>query len=181
MNLLGLTSVLILIISLFYLEIKWGPDFSKTFSRLVARKRSSIIFYFITFTIFLSLFSIFITEIFIPKLQLPNTFLWIFAIGVVAQFICVVIPETGGIRTKVHLAAASVMSVSAFVQVIILPIYTQLSLLGVIICSLSLTVMLAIWLIVLTKHRLIKSELALQVIYFVCYLGTLLLAFLTKV
>lgn len=180
MNSLGLISVLYLIISLLYVEIKWGPVPGKTFSRLVAQKKSSIIFYFITFTIFLSLFSLFVVEIFTPELKLPIIFLWVFFISVISQFICVTVPETGGYKTRVHIASASVMSVSTFLQIILIITYAHLSLLGIIISSLSLSIMLAIWIIVLTNHRLVNNELAIQAVYFACYLGTILFVFYIK-
>lgn len=174
MTILGLASVLFLFISLFYVEIKWGPDYNKTFSRLVALKRPSIIFYFVIIVIFLSVFSLFITTSLVSELKHPELFLWVFFIGVISQLVCVTVPETGGYKTKVHLIAASVMSVSALLQVFLLFFYAQLQSLSTVICSLSLIVMLTIWFIILSKHRLIKNELALQILYFVCYLGTLL-------
>lgn len=173
MNTLGLVSVIGLVIALLYVQLKWGPAYDKTFSRLVARKRSSIIFYFVIFAVFLSLFSIYVTQYLVPRLQLPQIFLWVYFIGVAAQMICVSVPETGGLRSKIHIMAAGVMSLSVLLQVALL-LFVPLSLISFTICLLSLIVMIAIWIIVLVGHKFIRYELALQTTYFLCYLITLL-------
>lgn len=171
---LGLISVIALIISLIYAQIKWGPDYSKTFSRLVAQKRSSVIYYFIVFSVFLTTFSIFIATSFMPQFALTGLFTWVYFLGVVSQLICVIIPETGGYKTKIHIAAAGIMSASALLQIILLATLVRLSLLGNIICIISLLIMISIWLIISLKHSLVKYELGLQSLYFASYLGTLM-------
>lgn len=174
MKSLGTISVITLIISLIYAQIKWGPDYSKTFSRLVAQKRSSIVYYFIVFSVFLTTFSIFMTTSFIPQFALTGLFTWVYFLGVVSQLICVITPETGDYKTKVHLAAAGIMSTSALLQIILLATLVHLSLLSNIICIISLLVMISIWLIISLKHNLMKYELGLQSLYFASYLGTLI-------
>ena len=171
---LGLISVIALIISLIYAQIKWGPDYNKTFSRLVAKKRSSVIYYFIAFSIFLTAFSIFMITSFIPQFALTGLFTSVYFLGVASQLICVIIPETGGYKTKVHLVAAGIMSASVLMQIILLLTLARLSLLGNIMCIISLLIMISIWLIIALKHGLMKYELGLQSIYFISYLGALL-------
>jgi hypothetical protein len=170
---LGLISVIALIISLIYAQLKWGPDYSKTFSRLVAQRRSSVIYYFIVFSIFLTAFSIFMTTSFIPQFTLTGLFTWVYFLGVASQLICVIIPETGGYKTKIHLAAAGIMSSSVLLQMVLLATLAHLSLLSIITCTISLLIMISIWLIIMFKHDLMRYELGLQSIYFICYLGTL--------
>lgn len=175
MKILGLISVIALVISLVYTQTKWGPDYSKTFSRLVAQKRSSIIYYFIVFFVFLITFSIFVTTSFIPQFNLTGLFTWIYFLGIASQFICVAIPETGGYKTKIHLIAAGVMSASALAQVLLLIFLAKLSLLSLAVCTVSLLIMVSIWLVVILKHSLMRYELGLQSLYFTSYLGTLIL------
>lgn len=174
MKILGLISVIALITSLIYAQIKWGPDYSKTFSRLVAQKRSSILYYFTVFFVFLSTFSIFMVTSFIPQFGLTGLFTWIYFLGIGSQLVCVTVPETGGYKTKIHLIAAGIMSTSALAQMALLIFFVHLSSLSLVICILSLAVMILIWLVVILKHNLMKYELGLQSLYFASYLGALL-------
>ncbi len=177
MEMLGLISVTALIIALIYAQIKWGPDYSKTFSRLIAQKQSSIIYYFAVFFIFLSLFSFFIISSFIPKMNLSIVFTWVYLLGVISQLICVIIPETGGYKTKIHLAAAGVMSTSVLAQIILLISLGHLSPFGLIVCAFSLVMMVLVWLVIVLKHNWTKYELALQSMYFISYLGALVVVY----
>lgn len=174
MKLLGVISVAALVASLLHAELKWGPDYTKTFSRLVARRRSSIVYYFVVFAVFLSAFSVFMVTSFIPQYHLSELFTWIYFIGVASQVVCVTVPETGGHKTNIHLFAAGVMSVSALLQIAFLVCFAHLSIWSFIICSLSLCIMLMIWLIVIVKHHFVTYELGLQSVYFASYFGALL-------
>lgn len=174
MEYLGIVSVVILIFSLIAVQAVWGPDYTKTFSRLVARKKSSTVAYFLLFTIFLSLFTVYITCVFIPKLGLSDVFLSTFIIGVVAQFVCVIVPEIGGLKTRIHLVAASIMSVSVFAQVAIILFATELSLIAFLVNTSALVIMVAVVAIVLFRLRIVRHELALQSVYFLAYLGAIL-------
>jgi len=174
MQLLGIISVAFLIISLSFVEIKWGPDYSKTFSRLVAKRKTSIVFYFFIFIIFLTLFSLYIFQIFALDLGLPSSFYVIYTVGAIAQLICVSVPETGGAKTKVHLTAAGLMSVSVLAQVAIIILNVPLSDSVLAISLVNLLFMLGTWVIVSFRLRLARYELALQSVYFIAYLSTIL-------
>lgn len=175
MKILGLISVVALVIALVYAQVKWGPDYNKTFSRLVAQKRSSIIYYFGVFFLFLAIFSVFMITSFIPQFSLTGLFAWIYFLGVFSQLVCVTVPETGGYKTKIHLIAAGVMSASVMAQIVLLMQVAHLSLPSFIICVLGLLAMVSVWLIVVFKHPLAKYELGLQTVYFATYLGVLML------
>lgn len=175
MKLLGIFSVLFLIFALSYAEVKWGPDPYKTFSRLIAKRRSSIIYYFLTFLVFLTTFSMFIFGWFIPTFKLPPLFIAIYTLSVIAQFVCVTIPETNGIKAKVHLAAAGVMSASVLMQTILLVLLISVPLPVFIVSILSILLMALIWTAHLLKLTIMKKELATQALYFASYLLTVLL------
>lgn len=171
---IGLISVLALVACLAYAQFKWGPDSTKTFSRLVAQKQSSIIYYFIVFFVFLGTFSVFMITSFIPRLALRDLFTGIYLLGVTAQLVCIALPETGGRKTTIHLTAAGVLCVSVFVQIALLIFLVHLPLLSFIVCIISLSVMLLVLLAVALKHRVTKYELGLQSLYFASYLGTII-------
>jgi len=111
---------------------------------------------------------------FIPQFGLTGLFTWIYFLGVISQLICITVPETGGYKTKVHLVAAGVMSVSATVQVALLILLANLSLWSLIICILSLLIMASIWVVIILKHNLMKYELGMQSLYFASYLSSLM-------
>ena len=174
MQYIGLVSVLFLIIALVSLEAVWGPAYTKTFSRLVARRRSSVIYYFVVFCIFLTGLSLFVIESLIPRLGLPAIFTWIFFLGVAAQIVCITVPETKGLKAKVHLTAAAVMSVSCLLQVLMIVFLAQLSTISLAVSVVSAMVMLFVWSVVIGKFKVARYELALQSVYFASYLTVIM-------
>lgn len=170
MELLGIISVVFLVAAIVLLQAIWGPDYFRTYSRLVARKQASIIYYFCVFVIFLSLFSFYITQYFVPQLQLPSLFMIVYCVGVAAQLVCVAVPEVGGRKTKIHIFAAGIMAVSVFLQVLLIPMTITLSMPTLLLCYVSLFVMVTVALLVIMKHRVIRYEFAFQTAYFASYL-----------
>ncbi|HSW74416.1 MAG TPA: hypothetical protein VLG16_00955 [Candidatus Saccharimonadales bacterium] len=158
------------------LEAIWGPDYTKTFSRLVARRRFSIVYYFVVFSIFLVFFSFFVLRRLVPKLQLSNLFVIVYLVGAICQFICVAVPEIKGLMSKVHVGAATIMSASALAQVGGLALAAHLAQGAFIVCLASGATMVAIWIFFITKATLAKYELVVQAIYFICYLTAVLAA-----
>lgn len=175
MQTLGLASVIFLFASLVFMEIKWGPDYYKTFSRLVAQRKSSIIYYFMTFALFLTAFSIFILNWFVPQFGLPKLFSELFILGVAAQVICVAVPETGGTKTKLHLAAAGIMSACVLLQTILLLIMVRAPVIVFDVIIASIIIMFIVWAAYIFRLRFVKYELVLQASYFASYLLSIML------
>jgi hypothetical protein len=173
---LGLFSVVFLAVALAVLETIWGPDYTKTFSRLVAKRRLSIAYYFVVFSIFLVLFSFFVLGWLVPKLQLSNLFVIVYLVGAISQFICVSLPEIKGLKIKVHVGAACIMLASALMQEGMLVLEAHLAQCAFIVCLASGAAMVAIWILFITKAALVKYELVVQAIYFICYLTAILAA-----
>lgn len=174
MHMLGLFASIFLAIALLTAEIKWGPDYQKTFSRLVARKRSSIIYYFIVFSLFLIAFSIFMAEWFTPHFNLPPVFTAFYAIGVLTQSICIIVPEVGGSKATVHIAAAGVMSASVLAQTALITLLLPLKPIEYIVAILSICIMLVSWVGYAFRLRFTRYELAVQSLYFAGYLATIM-------
>jgi len=171
---LGLFASIFLVIALFTAEKTWGPDYQKTFSRLVAQKRSSILYYFSAFSVFLIAFSIFMLGWFIPHFKLLTAFTVIYTIGVFAQIICITVPEVGGRKTIVHLFAAGVMSASVLAQTALITALLPLKPIEHIVAILSICIMLASWTGYAFRLRFTRYELAIQSLYFAGYLATVL-------
>jgi hypothetical protein len=175
MLLLGTLSVLFLVVALIGLLLIWGVDISKSFSQLAARKKSSTIYYFFTFAMFLLLFSRFMLSWLIPEGNLPLFFTLIFVIGVLGQLVAVIVPETGGLNTKIHIAAAGLMTASVTLQAVIFTFAqnapTALQAFGIA----TLIMMIAIWGVLLIKSSVLKYSLVLQSAYFASYLMLVLL------
>lgn len=101
-----LLALAILIPGLVFVAVRWPHGIYKTFSQHVAPKKSSIYFYCTLFIIVLPILYIFFAEYLIPLLGLPsNTFILI-ALSCIAQLGCTLVPETGGLKTKLHLILA---------------------------------------------------------------------------
>ncbi|HSW99893.1 MAG TPA: hypothetical protein VLH38_02550 [Patescibacteria group bacterium] len=180
MRYIGLLSSLFLVAALFLAEVKWGPDYRKTFSRLVAQRRASILYYFIVFSLFLVAFSIFIIWWFIPHYKLTLSFTALYAIGAIAQGVCITVPEVGGKKTKIHLLAAGIMSASTVLQMLLILLLIPLKLSALIVGTLSTCIMLTSWLGYIFNLGFIKQELAVQSLYFAGYLITIIVVSFTS-
>jgi hypothetical protein len=109
MESLGLLSFLFFSAAVAYMFRRWPADPSLTFSQNAARHRSSSWYYGVAVIVFLAILSAFTYGWLLPKLHLPLIFALAFGIGVAAQAVAGVIPETAGTNGTVHRAAAAIM------------------------------------------------------------------------
>lgn len=96
---------------------RWPADYMKTYSQNAARTRGSIIYYGALVLTFLVMFSAFVYGWLIPTLHLPRVFTAAFTVGVVAQAVAGIVPETHGWKVRTHVNAAYVMYYSTVVTV----------------------------------------------------------------
>lgn len=73
-----------------------------TYSSHAALSKQGIVYYFLTFSVHLLLFTLFAIEWFVPSLELPAAFAWLLLIAVVGQLLALLIPSTGGKMTFWH-------------------------------------------------------------------------------
>jgi len=96
---------------------RWPPDVTKTYSQNAARTRGSIVYYGVLVLTFLAMFSVYVYGWLIPTLHLATVFSVAFTIGVMAQAVAGIAPETRGWKVRTHVNAAYVMYYSTVVMV----------------------------------------------------------------
>lgn len=175
MQSLGIISILLLSIGIICMFLKWPGDKSKTLSQNAARSKSSSIYYFCIFVVFLALFSTFIVGWFIPYMHLSFVFTTIFIVGVLGQLIAVALPETQGLQKTIHVIAAGLMSLMALLITIILAINTGTSNFSRIVCGVVVILMLASWFLVIFYKKIYKHALWLQLLYFIGFFTVIML------
>ena len=96
---------------------RWPADTKKTYSQNAARARDSIVYYAVLVLTFLAMLCAFVYGWLIPIKHLSVVFTAAFTIGVIAQAIAGVVPETHGWKLRTHVNAAYVMYYSTVVVV----------------------------------------------------------------
>ncbi len=105
---LGLISVTLLLVGLWFVVWRWPQGKHMTFSQHVAQHKSATIYYFFLFAITLPLLNVFFIKWFVPTFDLTIWFN-VFAIAAsVFQVACTLVPEATGWRTKWHQALAGI-------------------------------------------------------------------------
>ena len=112
MQYLGVISISWLTLSLALMFLLWPPEMSKTLSQNAARKRSSVIYYGISFGIFLFPFTAYMLGWLVPTLGLGSVFSSVYLLGLLGQTIALIVPETRGVKVSIHRAAAFAMTLS---------------------------------------------------------------------
>ena len=108
-ELLGILSIIWLWSSFFILTRLWPGNISMTFSEHAAQTRGSIVYYFLTFSVFLISFYVFIIRWFVPTFQLSKLFSVFMTLASLGEFVALIVPTTGGIKTRIHDCASFCM------------------------------------------------------------------------
>lgn len=161
------------------LHIRWPFDRDKTLSQNAARHRIAIVYYGIILFIFLTLFTVFVVGWFIPTSNLPMTFTWIVLIGLAGQYVAVFVPETGGIKSTIHVAASAFMSFSCYVVVALLTFVFYINFPSHLAAGIALVAMTICLLTLLLYKRVLQYALFLQIIYLLSFFFTIGVATLT--
>lgn len=107
---LGLISIVITWLGLFFLVYKWRGEPHMSFSLHAAANRKAYLFYLVLFVITLPMFLIFVTKWFVPILHLSNTFTYLVIAAILCQFIAAIIPEVEGVRARIHRFSAGIVT-----------------------------------------------------------------------
>jgi hypothetical protein len=111
-KLLGLLSITIIWLGLIFVLYRWRGNKSMSFSLHAAQTKSGQLFYFFLFLTTLPLFYLFIVLWFVPTLQLGLLFVALTTVGIIGQFIAVIIPSLPGWKENVHNIAAYIMGLT---------------------------------------------------------------------
>lgn len=172
---LGLLSILLLVAGLIFTVIRWPGGLHMTFSQHVAIRRESKIFYSMLFIVTLPIFTIFITQWFIPMTDLPDSFLWITLIAVSFQILCTWFPEEGGRKTTIHRILTGISGIALLPLMFILATTSNLP--GFVRGSVwvALLLMLSLLATALGHQKGFQYALLLQIGYYSVFFGIILL------
>ena len=175
-----LLCIVLLIVGLAFLVYHWPQGHSKTFSQHAAAQSVTMYYYAGLFVMILPLLALFFYDYFIPKYQLSSFFASSIFLAVAGQLVAVIIPESGGWRSRLHRHAAGWSALGLFLSVgsimYELPLSFPLYLFG----SITLLVMLACSSLTF-KSTLSRKQfehryfLWLQIIYYALFFGMILL------
>jgi hypothetical protein len=99
---LGLLAAAILLVGLLGVLHFWPNGKNRTFSQHVAISKAGIAYYILLFTIILPLLLLFFLKWFVPRFEISSWFTVLIVLSAVTQYLCTLIPEVGGTKTKVH-------------------------------------------------------------------------------
>ncbi len=171
---LCLISVIILANGLFFVVKKWPYGLDRTFSQHIARKRSSIIFYIALFCLALPLLTIFFLGYFAPQFELSIWFKLLIVSSMVCHFLCTLVPETGGTKSKVHRALAFSSAVLLLPSMFLVTFSHKIHGFVQTTCGVSFLIMLLIFIILVAHKAEHKYLLILQASYFVAFFAGIL-------
>lgn len=98
----GLVLIILTWMGLIFLIKKWPGNKSMTLSQHAAPNKNSRLFYLLLFLITLPPFYLFITNWLVPNLSLPVIYTYVAGLAIVSQIIAAVVPDNGGLKTKIH-------------------------------------------------------------------------------
>lgn len=165
----GFIAVGILIVGLTLLTKKWQLTMHATFSQHAAQNRAGIIYYIVLFSIVLPLLALFFFGWFMTRFDLPLAFGVCIAIALIAQYLCALVPETGGVKTSVHQGFAVVSAFSLFPSIVILSFNRSITLAAVIIAIVGAVSMAYVIFTTLRQKMHPKYLLILQAVYFASF------------
>lgn len=162
----GLFAFVLLLFGLVFVVVHWPQDKSMTFSQHVAKHKSAAIYYAVLFALALTLLLLFFFKWFIPEFKTAWIFGFLITLSALTQFICTLIPETGGLKSRCHRALAGVSAILLVPALVSLLFAASLSLISRIIVALSLLVMVSVVYSVVKNKGAHKNFLVLQSIFF---------------
>jgi hypothetical protein len=127
MNNVGLISVLVAWVGLFFLIWKWKGNLDLTFSQNAARERSSRIFYTVLWLFVLPMFFWFLMVPFASELQLGLVYKILVVTATLGMLVAALVPEIEGWKKPVHRFAAYTMAYTMLPVVMLIAASGQIS------------------------------------------------------
>lgn len=141
--LLGLTCVLIIWASGFYLVRRWPGSLNMSLSLHAAAHRSAYWFFAVMMTTIGLVFSFFMVRWFIPHFELPTAFLIAYILTFCLQLITAWVPDAPVWPSHIHRAAAYSMAAMFFVLTVMLAATKSIAMSPRLFCVLMAVTMLA--------------------------------------
>lgn len=162
----GLIAVIILILGLAFVAIRWSEGKHLTFSQHVAKHKHRIIYYNLLFTFVLPLLLLFFLGWFIPTFGLSAWFGFFIAASSVAQYVCTLIPEVGGWKTRYHRLLAGISAILLMPVQLLLLAADTIGMVDKAVVTIGLCIMVGIIFLIAINNGEHKYFLLLQSLYF---------------
>jgi hypothetical protein len=173
---LVLLSFAILTIGLAFILLKWPSGVDHTFSQHIAKRKSSIIYYIVLFTIVLIPLILFFILWFGPTFLMPIWFYVFVWTAIIAQFLCALIPEVLGWKENAHRALAFTSAVAIMPITLLIALNNNIVALPRVLAFVGLVFMIYL-VIIMAKHNARHPKvLIIQSSYFVVFFGVLIAA-----
>lgn len=171
-----LFALVILVPGLAFIPWRWPHDIGKTFSQHVADKMSSRIYYVALFSVSLPLVYLFFANYLVPALALPTSILIVVATSCLAQIGCTLVPETGGIKSKIHVTLAGISALLLPVILLIIMRGGVISVLDRMAVGIGTLLMILIAASLMFRNKIRLPALWLQIGYFALFFAALITA-----
>lgn len=171
---LGLLAFLLLFCGLAFIVWRWPQGKQLSFSQHVATHRYRIIYYAILFGLTLPLLVLFFLKWFVPVLGLSAWFSSFIVVSCLTQFLCTLIPETGGRKTRYHRWLAGISALCLLPPLALLLAAHTVTPPSKIIAGSSLLAMLGIIYVAARTNGKHDAFLILQIGYFAAFFAPIL-------
>lgn len=164
-EILGLISIVWLWMCLWFMIWHWRGNTTMTYSSHAAQTKQGIVYYFLTFSTHLVLFTVFAVTWLVPTLNVPRVFLPLLFCAVAGQEIALLIPSTGGKMTIVHDAMAYFMHFLLTPLALLVVFYSNVPALTKVLATAPLFSMLGVLFVFIRYKDSNKHALYLQTAY----------------
>jgi hypothetical protein len=174
---LGILSILLMWLGVYFLIKNHGIDTTKSISRHAAKNNKYHILFGIVEITVVTIFSIFIFSWFIPQLELGNSYRITAMIGIAGTVFAALVPDKDGLKSNIHFAAAYSMAFSLMVMNYLLFTNPNVNSFAQIMSFLGFMYMLGGWTVGIFNYRLFKEHMLFaQIGYFVAFQLPILIA-----
>ncbi len=169
-------AVFILICGLLFLIYRWPQGKHMSFSQHAAAYRFTYLYYIVLFSITLPLLLLFMSRWFAPMFDLSVWFIVFIAISAAAQFIVVLIPDSGGKKSTYHRFFAFLSAILLLPALLMIIASDEVSNTGRLVSTFSLISMISVLGILIRNRAVHKDLLLLQTGYFTAFFMAILSA-----
>lgn len=172
---LGPISVAQLWLCLWFMIRKWPGDKTMSYSAHAAANRKAIVYYFVIFSIHMFLFYLFVANWFAPTFHLPAIFTALLVVAILGQLGALIVPTTGGRKTKIHDITAYFMHMLLMPLSLFIVFSSSFSIIARIYATMAASYMVVAWfLFAFKKHT--NHHLMLQTLYGLSFHTAILVA-----
>jgi hypothetical protein len=172
----GLAAFVLIVFGLAFIILRWPQAKHMTFSQHVAVGKRSIVYYVALFSVVLPLLFLFFADWFTPAFHLSYWFTVFVTISLITQYVCTLIPEIGGWRTKYHRLLSGVSGILLVPSLLLIQFSDLLSIVdkGVIIAG-FLVMLSVVYTVIKNKKQTYEPSYIHQSLYYIGFFVPILI------